>query len=157
MKTWVITSILNVSIMLVLSCNNDAIKNSDSNRDLLTDKEVMNFIMEYDKVFAERDTMAMKQMIDDNYTYFSSTGQLSNKDNTIEMFEPSNEYKVDTVARMEINYQLNGNVAIVSSNWIGRGSFAGEKFDDNQLCGMVIQKKDGQLKIIAEHCVQIVK
>jgi hypothetical protein len=64
---------------------------------------------------------------------------------------------VDTAYRNEIVITVNDNLAIVSSHWIGNGTFGTEKFNDDQRCGLVLQKINGKIKIVAEHCAQIAK
>ncbi len=145
-----------VCILLITSCKSDTTRPID--KDLLTEKEVMDFIGSYDKSWASRDTLLMKELMDDEYVYFSSNGHTRNRTDIIGWFDPADKYKVDTAFRMEIAIiRLKGNTAIVSSRWIGNGIFGTEKFDDDQRCGLVIQKLDGKLRLVSEHCVQIVR
>lgn len=124
---------------------------------MLTEQEVREFITSYDKAWETRDTTAMKEIMDEKYIYFSSTGNTTTRNNIISWFTPADKYKMDTAYRNEITVILNGNTAVVSTHWVGNGTFGEEKFDDNQRCGLVVQKLDGKLKIISEHCVQITK
>ncbi len=129
---------------------------SQGNENVLTEKEVSDFVNEYDKMWARRDTTAMKESMSENYIYFTSTGNTSNRDRIISWFTPADKYKVDTAVRSEISMTIHGNTAVVSSRWIGSGSFDGEKFSDDQRCSLIIQKEMGKLKLISEHCTQIV-
>ena len=135
-------------------CNNKSEKPAKEN--VLTEKEVRDFITDYDNMWAKRDTTAMKESISENYIYFTSTGNTSNRDRIISWFTPADKYKVDTAIRSEINVTIHGNTAIVSSRWIGSGSFDGERFRDDQRCSLTIQEENGKLKLISEHCTQIV-
>ena len=123
---------------------------------ILTEKEVKDFVNDYDNMWAKRDTIAMKEAISENYIYFTSTGSTSTRDRIISWFTPADKYKVDTAIRSEINVTIHGSIAIVSSRWIGSGSFDGERFSDDQRCSLTIQKEEGKLKLISEHCTQIV-
>lgn len=140
-------------VILFLSCNTIQKKHTDDIP--LTEAEVKDFIRQYDALWASRDTGLMKQAMDDQYVYFTSTGSTIGRADIISWFTPADKYKVEKAERSEINVQLNGNTAIVSSRWIGNGNFGNEKFNDDQRCGLVIQKSDGKLKLLTEHCTQI--
>lgn len=122
----------------------------------LTEKEVRNFINDYDNMWAKRDTTALKEAMADNYIYFTSVGSTTDRKKILGWFVPADKYKVDTAVRSEIDVTIHGNTAIVSSRWIGSGSFDGEKFRDDQRCSLTIQKENGKMKLISEHCTQIV-
>lgn len=122
----------------------------------LTEKEVIDFVNDYDNMWAKRDTNAMKEAMADNYIYFTSVGSTTDRKEILGWFVPANKYKVDTAIRSEIAVTIHGNTAIVSSRWIGSGSFDGEKFRDDQRCSLTIQKENGEMKLISEHCTQIV-
>jgi hypothetical protein len=122
---------------------------------LLTEAEVRAFVTAYDSAWSSRDTTSMKEIMSDSYIYFSSTGSTINRDRIISWFTPADKYRIDTSIRSEINVTLNGNTAIVGSRWVGSGVFDKTPFRDNQRCGLVLQKLNGRIHIIAEHCVQI--
>ena len=122
----------------------------------LTEKEVRDFVKYYDNMWAKRDTIAMKEAMAENYIYFTSVGSTSDRNKILGWFVPADKYKVDTAIRSEIDVTIHGNTAVVSSRWIGSGSFDGEKFRDDQRCSLTIQKENGEIKLISEHCTQIV-
>ena len=147
--------VIAVIFLLMASCQSETTRPID--KDLLTEGEVLDFITRYDKTWDNRDTITMKEMMDDRYVYFTSTGNTTDRAAIINWFTPADKYKVDTAIRREIRVvHLKGSTAIVSSRWTGSGSFGDEKFSDDQRCGLVIQKLDGNLRIIEEHCTQIV-
>ena len=139
---------------IIFGCNDKTAQSA--NEEALTEKEVRDFINEYDNMWAKRDTTAMKESMSENYIYFTSIGNTSNRERIISWFTPVDKYKVDTAVRSEINVTIHGNTAIVSTRWIGSGTFDGERFRDDQRCSLTIQKKAGKLKLISEHCTQIV-
>ena len=141
-----------ISVFFV-SCNTNQEK--EKSGDPLTEVEVKDFIREYDQMWASRDTGLMKQAMDDQYIYFTSTGSTRGRGDIISWFTPADKYKVEKAERSEISIQLKGNTGIVSSRWVGNGSFGSEKFNDDQRCSLIIQKTDGKLKLLAEHCTQI--
>ena len=122
----------------------------------LTEKEVRDFLNDYDAMWAKRDTTALKEAMADNYIYFTSVGSTTDRNKIVGWFVPADKYKVDSAIRSEIDVTIHGNTAIVSSRWIGSGSFDGEKFRDDQRCSLTIQKENGKMKLISEHCTQIV-
>ena len=143
--------LLLISASLLFGCANNISKS-----DTLTEKEVSDFILHYDELWAKRDTTGMKAAMAENYIYFSSTGNTTTRARILSWFTPADKYKVDTAKRSELSVTINGNTAIVSSRWIGSGSFDGERFSDDQRCSLTILKQDGKLKLISEHCTQIV-
>ena len=143
------------SSIFLFSCQWD--QQVGKNDGLLTEAEVKDFIGKYDRLWASRDTTGMKQAMDENYIYFTSTGSTIGRTDILSWFNPVDKYQVEKAERTEISIQINGNTAIVSSRWIGNGSFGEEKFNDDQRCGLVIQKANGRLVLVAEHCTQITK
>jgi ketosteroid isomerase-like protein len=140
---------------LCFGCNEQSVRHTDENA--VTEREIRDFVNEYDRAWANRDTTAIKAAMAETYIYFTSVGTTSTRDRLISWFTPADKYKVDTAIRSEIDVAIHGNTAIVSSRWIGSGSFDGERFSDDQRCGLVIKKEDGKLSILSEHCVQIEK
>lgn len=139
-------------LLLFTGCTLHESKNND-----LTEKEVNDFIARYDEAWGQRDTTLMKEIMDERYTYFTSRGGTTTRDRIISWFTPADKYKVDTAARSEISITyLQGNTAIISTRWAGSGTFGNERFSDDQRCGLVLEKKDGKVRIVAEHCTQIV-
>ena len=138
----------------IMACGNH--EKEKTNETKITEKEVKDFIKHYDDLWANRDTTGMKKAIAENYIYFTSTGNTTDRYRIISWFTPAEKYKVDSAIRSEISVTINDNTAIVSSRWVGGGSFDGEKFKDDQRCSLTIQKVKGELKLISEHCTQIV-
>lgn len=136
-----------------VSCTTNQEKEKSS--DYLTEAEVKDFIREYDQMWASRDTGGMKQAMDDHYIYFTSTGSTRGRNDIIGWFTPADKYKVEKAERSEISIQLKGNTGIVSSRWIGNGIFGSKEFKDDQRCSLIIQKTNGKLTLLAEHCTQI--
>ena len=143
-----------ISSAFLFSCRSD--QQVGKNDGLLTEAEVKDFISKYDLLWARKDTTGMKQAMDENYIYFTSTGSTIGRKDILGWFNPADKYHVEKAERSEISIQIKGNTAIVNSRWIGNGSFDGDKFNDDQRCGLVIQKLNGELILVAEHCTQII-
>lgn len=144
-----------IGCFFFLSCQPD--QRGEKKEGLLTEAEVKDFVNKYDRLWADRDTTGMKQAMDEKYIYFTSTGSTIGRNDIMNWFTPADKYKIEKADRTEVRVQVNGNTAIVSSRWVGNGSFDGEKFNDDQRCGLVIQKKNGRLILVSEHCTQITK
>ena len=129
--------------VLLIACTN-----TNTPKDQIAEKEVIDFIKQYDALWANRDTTGMKTTMADNYIYFSSHGNTTTRDRIISWFTPTDKYKVDTAIRTEISVSINNNTAIVSSRWVGSGSFDGERFRDDQRCSLTIQKENGKSILI---------
>jgi hypothetical protein len=138
----------------IAACGNH--EKEKTNDNTISEKEVTDFVKLYDDLWAKRDTTGMKKAMAENYIYFTSTGNTSDRNKIISWFTPADKYKVDTAIRSEISVTINENTAVVSSRWVGSGSFDDEKFRDDQRCSLTIQKVNGELRLISEHCTQIV-
>jgi hypothetical protein len=141
-----------VTAIVVTSCNNTGVQPKG---DELTEAEVKAWVDDYDDSWEKRDTTFMKQVMDEHYIYFTSTGSTISRNEIINWFTPADKYKVDTAARSEISVRIHRNTAVVSSRWTGSGTFGNERFNDDQRCGLVLMKESGQICIILENCTQI--
>jgi ketosteroid isomerase-like protein len=112
-------------------------------------------LTEYDRAWNAKDVKAVERILDDDYTYFTSTGGITTRKATLE-FLVAPDYKLTFVERSEITLLSKGdNVAIVSSRWKGRGNFGKEAINDDQRCGLVFARSGKTWKLLSEHCVQI--
>lgn len=117
---------------------------------------VKNALAEYDKAWNSKNVSAVSNILASDYVYFSSTGGLTNRKSTLE-FLATPEYKLSFVERSEIKLlSHNGQVAVVSSRWKGRGVYSGGEIDDDQRCGLVFVRQSKGWKLLSEHCAQIV-
>src|SRR5215813_12972026 len=114
-------------------------------------------LQRYDAAWSKKDIAGVAKILADDYTYFTSTGGITDRKKTLE-FLASPDYKLTFVERSEINLEGVGgrrNVAIVSSRWKGRGTYGKEVINDDQRCGLVFVKENNEWKLLSEHCVQI--
>lgn len=115
-----------------------------------------NTLTEYDRAWNAKDTVIVGRMLADDYTYFSSTGELTTRKATLD-FLASPEYKPTFVERTEIQLlSKTDTVAVISSRWKGRGTFGKEEINDDQRCGLIFVKVVKRWRLLSEHCVQIV-
>jgi len=117
--------------------------------------EVKKALAEYDRAWNGKDIKRVSDMIDDKYVYFSSIGTLLDKKSTLD-FLGKPDYKLTFVERSEVVvHKAESNVAVVSSRWVGKGTWSGGEINDDQRCGQVFVKSSGKWKLVSEHCTQI--
>ncbi len=115
---------------------------------------VRNALTQYDTAWNKKDAKAVEKMLADDYVYFTSTGGLTGRKDTLK-FLGSPDYKLTFVERSEIVVHNTGTAVIVSSRWKGKGTFGKELINDDQRCGIVFIRDKKTWKILSEHCVQI--
>ena len=112
---------------------------------------------DYDSAWNKKDVAGVSRMLANDYTYFSSTGSITDRRRTLE-FLGSPEYKLTFAERTEVVLLSSSkrNVIVVSSRWKGRGTFGKEIINDDQRCGLVFLREGVTWKLLSEHCTQIV-
>jgi len=118
--------------------------------------EVLQVLQEYDHAWQKRDTAKVRVLLADDYVYFTSTGGLSSKAESI-ITLASPDYILEDAERTEIEVRVTGSAAIVSSRWRGHGTWKTKPFVDDQRCSLVFLKTNAGWKLLAEHCTQIKK
>ena len=121
----------------------------------LTESEVLEAVQLYDRSWAQRDTAAVAQLLDDAYVYFISVGDPKTRRYILDDLLGNPGYHLES-RRTELQVQLHGNTAIVGSRWWGEGTYEGRPIRDDQRCSLVLVKDATRLAIVAEHCTQIV-
>jgi hypothetical protein len=118
-------------------------------------EEVRAFVARYDSAWNQRDTSAVSRLLAQQYQYFTSRGGMSSRAETLAMLSDP-DYRLEHAERSEIAITLSSPVAVVSSRWIGRGSYRGRPFKDDQRCGQTwLQASRRTWQLLSEHCVQI--
>ena len=117
---------------------------------------VMSVVRGYDSAWLKKDVKRVEQVLAPEYIYFTSDGKITDRGRTLG-FLKKESYKLDRSERTEIEIHRTGSTAVVSSRWIGTGSYDGKPIDDDQRCGIVLSQSKGRWLIVSEHCTQIVK
>ncbi|WP_276484562.1 nuclear transport factor 2 family protein [Paraflavitalea pollutisoli] len=120
----------------------------------ITQEEVQAFVAHYDSAWNSKQVSEMDSLYGRAYVYFTSIGGMTNREANLEVLG-ADYYNVLQASRTELDIRIDGNTAIVGSRWQGNGLWKGTPFKDNQRCGLVIQKQQGKLKLLTEHCVEI--
>jgi hypothetical protein len=119
-------------------------------------EEILAFLKQYDDAWNSKNIARVDSLFGTSYTYFTSTGKVNKRAESLAMLA-ADYYRLLNANRSEVEVFLDGNTAVVSSRWKGHGTWKGSSFTDDQRCGLIIQKQNGQLKLLSEHCVQIAK
>ncbi|MDF2190073.1 nuclear transport factor 2 family protein [Paraflavitalea sp. CAU 1676] len=149
MKAWTI-----LYMVLLAACSQLPPSDATPNAVSLTREEVAAFVGHYDSSWNTKNVAAMESIYGKSFVYFTSVGGTSTRAQNLEVLG-ADYYKVLKADRSELEIIIDGNTAIVSSRWRGNGIWKDTTFNDNQRCGLVIQKQNGQLKLLSEHCVEI--
>jgi ketosteroid isomerase-like protein len=120
-----------------------------------SDREVLATLKAYDAAWNSKNVDATGKVMHENYLYFNSLGGIPRGREHTLGFLGKPDYKLSFVERSEIQVLRTGETAVVSSRWVGKGSWSGGQIDDDQRCGLVFVKEKKAWKLLSEHCVQI--
>jgi ketosteroid isomerase-like protein len=120
------------------------------------DKQIGELIHRYDSAWLKKDVATVSHTMSPEYVYFSSDGKLRDRKWMLDFLQnPS--YNLDRSERSEIDIHRAGSTAVVSSRWIGTGTYDGKPINDDQRCGIVLSQVKGRWLILSEHCTQITR
>ena len=117
-----------------------------------TEKRLHTAIAAYDSAWQQKDTPAIERILSPGYTYFSSTGELSDKSRTLR-FLADTGYVLTLSRRSEVQVKLAGRTAVISSRWEGEGRYRAEAVHDDQTCGQTWIWTGDEWLLLSEHCV----
>ncbi|MBA3759070.1 MAG: nuclear transport factor 2 family protein [Gemmatimonadales bacterium] len=112
------------------------------------------FVAQYDSAWSRRDTSAVSRLLAPQYQYFTSRGGVSSRAETLALLSDPG-YRLEQADRSEVRVSISGPVTVVSSRWVGRGTYEGEAFKDDQRCGQTWLQTGRRWQLLSEHCVQI--
>lgn len=113
-------------------------------------------IARYDAAWSARDEVALQRLIAPTFVYFTSRGGEWSRSRWF-TFMLSPAYQLKAAERTEVVVVPSGDVAVASTRWIGRGSYEGRPFNDDQRCSIVLARTHQSWRILSEHCTQIVR
>lgn len=127
--------------------------------DSRVDKAVVaQFVAQYDSAWNQRDTSAVNRLLAPEYKYSTSQGGVRSRAETLALLSAP-DYRLEHANRSEIAVSLSGSffgsVAVVSSRWIGHGSYRGNAFKDDQRCNQTWRQTSQTWQLQSEHCVQM--
>lgn len=122
--------------------------------DKLTREEVIAVINKFDEGWENKNGKLVDSVLSLQYIYFTQSGNTFDRASLVKTAS-SAVYKLQTMEREQLTIQIEGNTAVVNTVWKGKGSYHGEKFDDNQRCSITIVKNNGKVSILSEHCTPI--
>ena len=130
---------------VIYSCNNNP---------GITQEEAINAIRKFDEGWEHKNLKIVDSVLSPSYIYFTQSGGTFSRDSVVAT-AGENSYILHDMSRSEFNVTLDGNTAIVSTRWKGKGIYRGGYFDEDQRCSVVLVKKNGKVEILSEHCTPI--
>jgi ketosteroid isomerase-like protein len=118
--------------------------------------DVVAALRKYDDAWNKKDVATVDRLLAPEYVYFSSTGNLTSRQQTLELLK-SPGYKLTFAERTEVKTFRSGATVIVSSRWKGKGTYNDEEINDDQRCSLVFAKQKNSWQLLSEHCTQIVR
>lgn len=120
----------------------------------LTEAEALSVINQFDSGWEHKDFKEVDSALSPSYIYFTQSGSTFSRDSVVAT-AGEDTYKLSDVSRTEFTVTLDGNTAIVSSRWKGKGSYRGTPFNEDQRCSIVVIKIGDKVEILSEHCTPI--
>lgn len=120
----------------------------------LTEEEVINVIKQFDDGWRNKDFKMVDSVLSPVYIYFTQSGGLFSRDSLVQT-AASNTYLLESMDRCELIVSLYENTAVVSSRWVGKGTYRGIPFDEDQRCSVSIIKINNKVQLLSEHCTPI--
>src|SRR5882757_5385666 len=111
--------------------------------DSSSDKQIKDLIKRYDSAWVKKDVGAVTATMSPEYVYFSSDGKLRDRKWMLDFLQKP-AYKLDRSERSEIEVHRTDSTAVVSSRWIGTGSYDENPINDDQRCGIVLSQAKGR-------------
>lgn len=140
---------LNLSILLLtvffISCRQ---------RTTFEEKEIRGVIQRFDSAWQAKYPAALDTVLSPSYVYFTQSGGLFEREEVLKT-AASDEYRLDSSERKILSWKTDGAAVTVNTIWIGTGIYRGTPFTDTQRCSITLIKKDGETRILSEHCTLI--
>jgi hypothetical protein len=134
-----------VLALLALSCGQ---------KQVLTRDEVLTAIKRFDEGWQGKDSTVVNKVLSPSYVYFTQSGGIFSRSNILHT-STSPEYLLQKMDRDDYVIHIQGNTAVVSTIWRGKGTYRGEEFDDRQRCSITLVKNKGKVEILSEHCTPL--
>jgi hypothetical protein len=109
-------------------------------------------LVTYDSAWLAKDGPVVERTLAPEYTYFTSTGALSDKSATL-AFLADTGYSLTLSRRTDVRVKLAGPTAVISSRWEGTGRYHAEPVRDDQTCGQTWVWRGSRWVLLSEHCV----
>ena len=120
----------------------------------ITKEEVIEVINKFDNGWEHKNLHAVDSVLSPSYVYFTQSGSTFSRDSVVNT-AGENTYTLRDMSRTEVLITVDGNTAIASTRWKGKGTYRGVPFDEDQRCSITFIKKNGKVEILSEHCTPI--
>jgi hypothetical protein len=120
----------------------------------LTKEEVIAVIKRFDEGWKNKSLQQVDSVLAPSYIYFTQSGGIFGRESLVQT-AGSPDYTLNSFERSHYFVKLFDNTAVVSTKWVGKGSYFGVPFDEVQRCSITIIKTNGKVEILTEHCTPI--
>lgn len=120
----------------------------------LTREEVIAVIKHFDDGWKSKNLKKVDSVLAPSYVYFTQSGGIFARENLVQT-AGSPDYTLESYERSHYFVELFENTAVVSTKWVGKGTYKGVDFDEIQRCSLTIIKANGKVEILTEHCTPI--
>jgi hypothetical protein len=117
--------------------------------------EAVRFVEAWDRAQLNKEMDHLDASMDAQYRYFSSRGHVRDRNWVLEMVGDSS-YSLPEVQRSEITPIIHGPTAVVGTRWTATPYYKGIRYEDDQRCVLVLQKRAETIRLLSEHCTEIV-
>ncbi|MDQ6756906.1 MAG: nuclear transport factor 2 family protein [Bacteroidota bacterium] len=128
--------------------------NSCIQQETLSKEEVIDAIKKFDDGWQNKNLNTVDSVLSPSYIYFTQSGGTFSRDSVVAT-AGATSYTLHDMSRSEFTVTLEGNTAIVSTRWKGKGTYRGFPFDEDQRCSITLVKKNNKVEILSEHCTPI--
>jgi uncharacterized protein (TIGR02246 family) len=124
------------------------------------EREVLKFIADYDQAYVNKDISFAERVWADNYIFSDADGTSQNRARALAEAQtgkanPHPKYKLLSFKSVNDSLYINGNTAMVSGTWTSStvpiNDLQGEPHIDHGRYTMVLEKRNGNWIVIAEH------
>lgn len=142
-------TILAIVALVGLGCAGVASEEAPATR-----RQLRTLVEEYDRAIGLKDREKLRALMSEEFTYFTSSGGVRTRSEFLD-FLTSEAYQPEFRERSEIMIRFSTTTAVIGSRWRGRGTYAGQGFDDDQRCSLTVSRIREEWRLASEHCTPI--
>ena len=117
---------------------------------MIADLQRLNQI--WNRAWLEKDAALVEKLMADEYVYIAPNGQLLDRQAILNIIR-SPTYQLETSTRTELLFRPVGeDSAAVVLRSQAQGEFEGKSFKDGNILTMICARRDGEWRVILEHC-----
>jgi len=142
-------SVLRIALLSVITLAVVPLTASAQNASDKQQRELANVNRQYDEALVRGDTAALAGIFADEFTYTSTSGEVLNKLQQLEVIR-SGVLKIDKGMSENVELRIYGNFALVFGYFKAEGKFKGQAFNSVERYTSVWTRRTGRWQLIAE-------